>query len=211
MRKKAVQQGRSERRGESYSVPYVEPLSDARTPLADFFRILPVQPAISWGMSRPMRASLKTGFSFGLTSGVITTLGLMVGLHAGTHSMPAVLGGILTIAVADAMSDALGIHIAEESKNHGNTSEIWESTMATFAAKFMIAGTFAIPVLFMPLDLAIVASLVWGLSLLAVLSYGLAREQRVPPWKVIGEHVVIGLCVVAMTHYLGEWVRGRFT
>ena len=36
----AVQRGRSERRGESYSVPYVEPLSDARTTLADFFRIL---------------------------------------------------------------------------------------------------------------------------------------------------------------------------
>jgi hypothetical protein len=40
MRKKAVQQGRCERRGESYSLPYVEPLSDARTTLADFFRIL---------------------------------------------------------------------------------------------------------------------------------------------------------------------------
>ena len=40
MRKKAVQQGRSERRGESYSLPYGERLSDARTPLADFFRIL---------------------------------------------------------------------------------------------------------------------------------------------------------------------------
>jgi hypothetical protein len=39
MRKKAVQQGRSERRGESYSGPYVEPLSDARTPLSVFFRI----------------------------------------------------------------------------------------------------------------------------------------------------------------------------
>jgi hypothetical protein len=38
--KKAVQQGRSERRGEAYSGPYVEPLSDARTPLADFFNIL---------------------------------------------------------------------------------------------------------------------------------------------------------------------------
>ena len=36
----AVQQGRSERRGESYSVPYVEPLSDARTKLADFYSIL---------------------------------------------------------------------------------------------------------------------------------------------------------------------------
>jgi|LNFM01.1.fsa_nt_gb hypothetical protein len=36
----AVQQGRSERRGESYSAPYGEPLSDARTLLADFFSIL---------------------------------------------------------------------------------------------------------------------------------------------------------------------------
>jgi len=36
----AVQRGRSERRGEAYSVPYVEPLSDARTKLVDFFSIL---------------------------------------------------------------------------------------------------------------------------------------------------------------------------
>ena len=36
----AVRQGRSERRGESYSVPYVEPLSDARTKLEDVFSIL---------------------------------------------------------------------------------------------------------------------------------------------------------------------------
>jgi len=35
-----VQQGRSERRGEAYFGPYVEPLSDARTQLADFFYIL---------------------------------------------------------------------------------------------------------------------------------------------------------------------------
>jgi len=40
MLKKFVQQGRSERSGEAYSVPYVEPLSDARTPLADFFSVL---------------------------------------------------------------------------------------------------------------------------------------------------------------------------
>ncbi len=158
-----------------------------------------------------MRTSLKIGLSFGLTSGVITTLGLMAGLHAGTHSRPAVLGGILTIAVADAMSDALGIHVAEESKNQGNAVEIWESTVATFLAKFIIAGTFAVPVLFMPLDLAMVVGLGWGLLLLSALSYGLAREQRVPPWKVIGEHVLIGFFVVAVTHFLGEWVRGRFT
>jgi len=60
-----------------------------------------------------MRHSITTGFSFGLTSGVITTLGLLVGLNSGTHSKLVVIGGILTIAIADAFSDALGIHISE--------------------------------------------------------------------------------------------------
>ena len=38
--RKAVQQGRSERRGESYSGPYGEPLNEARTQLADFVNSL---------------------------------------------------------------------------------------------------------------------------------------------------------------------------
>lgn len=63
-----------------------------------------------------MKASWMTGLSFGLTSGVITTLGLIVGLHAGTHSRMVVIGGILTVAISDAMSDALGIHISEEAR-----------------------------------------------------------------------------------------------
>ena len=33
-----------------------------------------------------MKASIKKGFGFGLTSGVITTLGMMVGLNASTGS-----------------------------------------------------------------------------------------------------------------------------
>jgi hypothetical protein len=41
--RKAFQQGPSERRGESYSVPYVEPLSEARTMLADFVNSLLVK------------------------------------------------------------------------------------------------------------------------------------------------------------------------
>ena len=71
-----------------------------------------------------MKISWKTGISFGLTSGVITTLGLMVGLHSGSHSRAIVIGGIMTIAIADAMSDALGIHVSEESKNSIPMSQI---------------------------------------------------------------------------------------
>ena len=142
-----------------------------------------------------------------MTSGVITTLGLMVGLHSGTHSRTVVVGGILTIAIADAMSDALGIHVSEESKNSGSTRQIWEATLATFMAKFVIAVTFVVPVTVLPLDDAIVMSVVWGLLLLTILSYFLAKAQAVPPWKVIGEHLMIALCVVAITHVVGDWVK----
>jgi vacuolar iron transporter family protein len=154
-----------------------------------------------------MKDSWKTGISFGLTSGVITTLGLMVGLHSGTHSRAIVIGGILTIAIADAMSDALGIHVSEESKNSVPMSQIWEATLATFAAKFVVSTTFIIPVIFAPLDQAIVISVAWGLLLLTVLSVFVARAQGIAPWKVIGEHLFIALCVVAMTHVVGDWVK----
>ena len=155
-----------------------------------------------------MKASWKTGLSFGLTSGVITTLGLMVGLHSGTHSRAIVIGGILTIAIADAMSDALGIHVSEESKNSGPTRQIWEATLATFMAKFVIAMTFVAPIVTRPLDQAIVISVIWGLLLLAGLSFFVARAQAIPPWKVIGEHLLIALCVVVITHAVGDWVQG---
>ncbi|MCK5112976.1 MAG: hypothetical protein KAQ84_05480, partial [Thermoplasmatales archaeon] len=74
---------------------------------------------------------MKTGFSFGLTSGIITTLGLIVGLHSGTHSRIVIIGGIITIAIADAFSDSVGIHISEESEGKHNSREIWESTIST--------------------------------------------------------------------------------
>jgi VIT1/CCC1 family predicted Fe2+/Mn2+ transporter len=154
-----------------------------------------------------MRQSVKTGLSFGLTSGVITTLGLLVGLHAGTHSRVAVIGGIVTIALADALSDAMGIHIAEESKNNGTELEIWEATIATFAAKFVIAMSFVVPIILLPLDRAVIASVGWGLGLLTLLSYGLAKAQQIAPWKVIAEHGAITILVVAATHFLGEWIH----
>ncbi|MBI5854891.1 MAG: hypothetical protein HZB35_06615 [Nitrospirae bacterium] len=157
-----------------------------------------------------MKPSVRTGLSFGLTSGVITTLGLMVGLHAGTHSKVAVVGGILIIAIADAFSDALGIHVTKEAENQHSVAHIWESTAMTFLAKFLVALTFLVPVLVWSLETAILASVLWGLALLAILSFLMAREQQASPWKVIGEHVAIAIIVIGVTHYVGDWIRERF-
>ena len=117
-----------------------------------------------------MKDSLCTGISFGLTSAVITTLGLMVGLHSGTHSKIVVLAGILTIAIADAFSDALGINVSEEAENKHTIKQIWAATISTFWAKFLFAMTFVVPVILFTLSTAIVISLIWGLSILSLLS-----------------------------------------
>ena len=158
-----------------------------------------------------MRISLRKGFYFGLTSGIITTLGLIVGLHSGTHSRLVVLGGILTIAIADAFSDALGIHVSEESENKHTEKEIWESTFSTFFSKFVFALTFIIPVLLFELFTAIIISVIWGLSLLGIISYKLAKEQKAKSWKVVTEHLVIGLIVIVITHYVGDWIGSIFS
>lgn len=152
-----------------------------------------------------MKESLKTGVTFGLTSGTITTLGLMIGLYSGTNSRGIVIGGILTIAIADSLSDALGIHISEEANHTRTTKQVWIATVATFFSK-LYAITFIIPVLLFDLPVAININLVWGFSLLTILSYYLAKSQSVKPWKVILEHLAITIIVVALTHFLGKLI-----
>ncbi len=153
-----------------------------------------------------MRLSIRKGFSFGLTSGIITTLGLIVGLHSSTHSNLVVIGGILVIAIADAMSDALGIHVSEETENKHSTKEVWESTIFTFFSKFVFALTFIVPVLFLQLSTAIVICVIWGLSLITIFNYYMAKQQNIKPYRVIFEHLIIAIIVIVITHYIGDWV-----
>lgn len=157
-----------------------------------------------------MKHSIKTGLSFGLTSGVITTIGLIVGLGVSTSSKFVVLGGILTIAIADALSDAMGIHISEESRNKPQPRAIWEATISTFVAKFIFALTFAIPVLIFSINTAILISIVWGLLLLGIFSYSLAYSQKRKSWKIILEHILIALFVIFFTYLVGNWIKSVF-
>ena len=152
-----------------------------------------------------MIESLKTGITFGITSGTITTLGLMVGLYSGTNSRSVVIGGILTIAIADSLSDALGIHISEESNHSRTTMQVWVATVATFLSK-LYAIIFIIPVLLFDLSVAININLVFGISILTILSYYLAKSQGTKAWKVILEHLIIIIVVVVLTYILGKFI-----
>jgi len=138
-----------------------------------------------------MKASFKTGLSFGLTSVVITTLRLMVGLHSGTRSRTVVIGGILTIAMLMPCRMPKACTFAEESKNNGVVSKsgnrpsppLWQvpdrADLCRAGAYVAVRG-------------AMTVSVGWGLTLLrgaeAISWHGPSRSR---PGKSFVEHVVI--------------------
>lgn len=159
-----------------------------------------------------MQHSIKVGVTFAATSTVITTLGLMVGLEAGTSSRIAVIGGILTIAVADAIADAFGIHVSEESEDQHTTKEIWTSTAATFVAKVLFTLIFAVPVLLLDnLRSAILVNIGIGAAIIIISSWRMAQQQKKNAWNVIGEHILIMTVAIIATHYLGVWIGRTFS
>ncbi len=152
------------------------------------------------------------GFGFGLTSGIITTLGMMVGLNASTHSKVAVIGGILLIAIGDSLSDAMAVHVSEESVRGKDDPlrDVWIATFSTLIFKIFFASIFVIPVLTLPLDTAIFVSIAVGILLIGVFSYVFAMKQKVAAVHVVFEHLAITCLVILLTYLVGTFVNNYF-
>jgi len=157
-----------------------------------------------------MKTAIRKGLGFGVTSGVITTLGLMIGLTYSTQLKIAVIGGVITIAIADALSDALGVHISEESEKQKSQKQVWAATFSTAFYKFIIALTFIIPILLFNLTVAISVSIVWGAILIGFVSVEIANRRGLALWRVIGEHYFIAALVIIVTYFLGKFVGRIF-
>ena len=157
-----------------------------------------------------MKASYLKGIGLGLTTGVITTLGIMVGLYSGTHSRLAVIGGIIVLALADGLSDAVGMHISEEAGRISTRKQIWEATIFTFLSKLGFTLTFLIPILLLEIRFAINVCIAWGLILISIFSTYIARSRGETAHKVVLEHVLLTITVVLASHYIGVFVHETF-
>lgn len=158
-----------------------------------------------------MKNSIKTGLGFGLTSGIITTIGLMIGLYAGTKSIAVIVGGIFVIAIADSLSDAMGIHMVTEVDRKNSHRQIWESTISTFLFKLISTLSFIIPFLFLQVSTAIIVGIVWGVTLISVFSYYIAISKKKSPYRTIAEHLFITFIVIILTYHLGKIINAYFS
>ncbi len=151
-----------------------------------------------------MSISIKKGLSFGMTSGVITTLGMIVGVNASTSSRLAVIAAIVAIAIADAFSDAVAMHVSEESEGIHTKNAIWEATITTFLTKFVFAMTFVIPVWFFVLDVAVLIDITWGLLIMTMFNIYLARSREEKVFRIVFEHLSIAIIVILVTYITGS-------
>ena len=145
----------------------------------------------------------QTKFSFGSSAAIITNLGLIIGLDSGTNAKFNIIAAIMVIALADNISDSFGIHVYQESEQL-ERKEVWISTATNFLARLLVSLIFVALVFFLPIQLATILSLVWGLSLLAFISYIIAKEEESRPFQAVLVHLGIALMVIVLSEIVGK-------
>lgn len=155
-----------------------------------------------------MNESLNKGsISSSLTSGIIITLALMVGLTASTDSKAVVIGAVAIIALASAFADGLAIHLDRQAGRTKTSQEVWSATIAGFSAKFILAASFVLPIIFFELMTALIINIFWGMALLTGLSYFIALENNRSIWKSVSEHLTVAFVVTIIVKYLIDFIN----
>lgn len=150
----------------------------------------------------------ETRFSFGATAAIITNLSLIAGLRTSGHARLSIIGAMLVIALADNISDSAGIHIYQESECV-ETKEVWLSTFTNFLTRVLVSLTFISLVFFLSINAAVICSIIWGLSLLALMSYFIARDKKIDPYLAILEHLGIATIVIIGSNFVGKLIISR--
>lgn len=151
---------------------------------------------------------MVTGISFGITSGVITSLGMIVGMFSATNSKLAVIASIITMAIADGLADGAGQHMSEESEVEGGKTvhthrEVWMSTLYTFLSVCGSILSFVPFFLLFDLYTAILLGITWGVILLVVFNYLLAKAKNEKPFPIIAEHIALAVFVIVVSYFVG--------
>ncbi len=148
-----------------------------------------------------------TKISFGGPSAVVTSLGLIVGFAAARTPRATVLTALLIAALADNLTDALSIHIYQESEKL-ERRRAFAATVGNFATRLGICGTFVFLLAVLQTGYAVTVAVTWGVILLSGLTWLIARNRGANPVTEVGKHVAVALIVIAVSLSIGAFFHG---
>jgi vacuolar iron transporter family protein len=148
--------------------------------------------------------------SFGSTAAIVTSMALIFGLDAATATKSTIVSGLLIVALADNLTDALSMHVYEESHRRLAPGEALRATLGNFVARLAVSLTFVLLVVLLPLASAVVASGALGLGLLVLLTWALARERKGSLVAELLKHVGAALAVILLARGVGIFIAAQF-
>ena len=143
--------------------------------------------------------------SFGGTAAVVTSMALINGLIAADATKPIIVSALLIAALADNLTDALSIHTFQESEQL-NQKNAFIGTMTNFITRLLLSISFVFLVGFFPLEHVAKVAIVWGMLLLATLTYLVARERKVKPMLEVAKHLLIASAIIIASKLIPSWI-----
>ena len=113
---------------------------------------------------------------------------------------------LLIAALADNLTDALSVHIFQESEQL-DEKDAFTGTLTNFATRLLLCVSFVSLVLLLPRTHAAEAAIGWGALLLAALSYLVARERKLNPLLEVAKHLGVASTVIVVSMLIGHWIR----
>jgi len=153
--------------------------------------------------------SRKNKFLFGSTAAIITNLGLIAGLLSSSNAKVNIIGSILVIAIADNISDTLGIHIYQEAEGL-KAREVWLSSLTNFVSRVFVSMLFVLLIVALPLESAAIYCLILGLLIISFISYFIAKYRGTNPYFSVLEHIGVAIFIIILSRILGNFVISQF-
>jgi vacuolar iron transporter family protein len=149
-----------------------------------------------------------TRISFGGTAAIVTSMALIAGLDAAKAGRATMVSALLIAAVADNLTDSLSVHMYQESERL-EEREAFVGTLINFATRFIVCLSFVLIVMLFREHAAVAGGIIWGMSLLTVLAYILARHRKVSPMSEVGKHLTVAVVIIFVSKSIGHWVTAH--
>lgn len=158
-------------------------------------------------MAKRTAKSNLSRFSFGATSAVTSCLALMIGLNQLGVSGIGMIGALLVLGLADNIADSLGVHVYSKSKSKNYTIA---DTVTNYLTRLGITIVPIAFVVFLPMGYAIIASVAVGLTIIAALSYFIAKAHKLDPYRTVAEHLIVAVLVLIVSQIIGSSIKTLF-
>ena len=146
-----------------------------------------------------------SGMTFGVMEGVLAVTSVLVGLGT-VANKETVFIAMIIVGTADAMGNAAGIRVSQETVVHTEKKQIFLSMLLAFLSTFIVTLILVLPVMFLDIIAAIIVSLLIGILFMVGLGVFVGTRRKYDSgemFRLIAEYIITAMIIVGISYTLG--------